>query len=101
MLTKVLNRSVALFVLLAILTASPAGQQKGAPQKPNPASPPKAAAGKAEANQRALTIDTLLAADSYKVYGEVKNLGQLIRSGNIADLIDPIMTLAGPPKPKL
>ncbi|MGH9883135.1 MAG: DUF3352 domain-containing protein, partial [Pyrinomonadaceae bacterium] len=43
-------------------------------------------------------FDTLLAVDSYKIYGEVRGVGQLIRSQGVSDLIDPIMKLAAPPK---
>src|SRR5215813_14364357 len=48
--------------------------------------------------ETALTVDNLLAADSYKVYGEVRNVGQVIRSANVADIIEPVMKLAAPPK---
>ncbi len=44
------------------------------------------------------TFDTLLAADSYKIYGEIRSIGQLIRSNGVNDLLDPIVKLAGPPK---
>jgi len=44
------------------------------------------------------TFDTLLAADSYKVYCEVRGVGGLIRSSAVNDLLDPVMKLGGPPK---
>ena len=44
------------------------------------------------------TFDTLLAADSYRVYSEVRGVGQLIRSPAVTDLLDPVMKLGGPPK---
>lgn len=44
------------------------------------------------------TFDTLLAADSYKIYGEIRGVGQLIRSNGINDLLDPMMKLTKPPK---
>src|SRR6266498_2297006 len=44
------------------------------------------------------TFDTLLAADSYKIYGEIRSVGQLIRSNGVNDLLDPIVKLTGPPK---
>lgn len=48
--------------------------------------------------QPQVTFDTLLAADSYKIYGEVRGVGQLIRSDGAKDLLDPVIKLAAPPK---
>lgn len=48
--------------------------------------------------QQPVSFDTLLSADSYKIYGEVRNVGQLIRSDGAKDLLDPVMKLTGPPK---
>jgi hypothetical protein len=96
--TRILSQSVVLLIALSIVTAPVNGQQKAAPPKPSPAAPPKSAAAKPQADQAAVTIETLLADDSYKVCGEIRNVGNLIRSGNIADLLDPIVKLAGPPK---
>ncbi len=44
------------------------------------------------------TFDNLLGADSYKMYGEVRNLGQLMSTGGAGEIIDPIIKLANPPK---
>jgi hypothetical protein len=44
------------------------------------------------------TFDTLLATDCYKIYGEVRGVGQLIRSNTFTELLEPVMKLAGPPK---
>ena len=44
------------------------------------------------------TFDTLLAADSYKVYAEVRGVGALIRSSAVTDVLEPILKLGGPPK---
>ncbi|MGH9930015.1 MAG: hypothetical protein ACREA9_12445, partial [Pyrinomonadaceae bacterium] len=44
------------------------------------------------------TFDSLLAADSYNVYCEVRGVGGLIRSSAVNDLLDPLMKLGGPPK---
>lgn len=44
------------------------------------------------------TFDTLLAADSYVVYGEVRNVGQLLTTGGAGEIVDPIFKLAEPPK---
>jgi len=48
--------------------------------------------------QPAVSLDTLLAADSYKIYGEVRGVGQLLRSAGVSDVLDPMMKLAAPPK---
>ncbi len=44
------------------------------------------------------TFDSLLAADSYKIYCEIRGVGGLVRSSAVNDLLDPIMKLGGPPK---
>ncbi len=44
------------------------------------------------------TFDTLLTSGSYGVYGEVRGVGQLIRSEGVNSLIDPVMKLAVLPK---
>jgi hypothetical protein len=48
--------------------------------------------------QAAVTFDTLLATDSYKIYGEVRGVGQVVRSEGAKDLLDPFLKLASPPK---
>ena len=62
-------------------TATPA---KPAPQAAAPTVDPK--------------FETLLAVDSYKLYGEVRNVGQLMSSGGLGEIVDPIIKLADPPK---
>ncbi len=81
------NRLVAAVVAIVIL-ASPllAQQRHNAPKK------------RAAVPEPAPTFDSLLAADSYKVYCEVRGVGGLIRSSAVNDLIDPVMKLGGPPK---
>lgn len=44
------------------------------------------------------TFETLLAADSYKLYLEVRSVGQLIRSNSVTEILEPIMQLASPPR---
>jgi hypothetical protein len=44
-----------------------------------------------------LTFDTLLSADSYKLYGEVRNVGQLLNAGGAGEIVEPIIKLADPP----
>lgn len=40
----------------------------------------------------------MLAADTYKLYGEVRSVGQLIRSNSVSEILEPIMKLAAPPR---
>lgn len=42
------------------------------------------------------TFETLLGADTYKLYGEIRNLGQLLSSGGAGEIVDPILKLANP-----
>jgi hypothetical protein len=84
---------VAAFVIAFVLLTSSviAQQRRGAPAK---RTAPRQAA------QPAPTFDSLLAADSYRIYGEVRGVGGLIRSPAIKDLLDPVfkLTFGGPPK---
>ncbi|MGI9066390.1 MAG: DUF3352 domain-containing protein [Pyrinomonadaceae bacterium] len=76
-----------------VLLASPVvAQQKRS-------TPPKKPAIR-QAAQPIPTFDNLLAADSYRIYGEVRGVGALIRSQAVKDLLDPVMmlTAGGPPK---
>jgi Protein of unknown function (DUF3352) len=61
-------------------------------------SPAQRAPAKQAVKEPVPTFDTLLAAESYKIYVEVRGVGQVIRSQGVNDLLDPIMKLAGPPK---
>src|SRR5580765_4379606 len=45
-----------------------------------------------------VTFDSLLAADRYKLYGEVRNVGQLLSNGGAGEIVDPILKLADPGK---
>lgn len=65
-----------------------------------PAKPPDRRQAATQATPRAPepAFDNLLAADRYKIYGEVRNVGQLMSTGGAGEIIDPIIKLAGPPK---
>lgn len=77
-----LTRIIGLLTAIALFAAPLSAQQRRAPApfKPVP------------------TFDNLLAADAYEVYGEVRNVGQLLSTGGAGEIVDPIMKLAEPPK---
>lgn len=79
-------------VLLASIFVTPLQAQTRRPgaQQKTPAKP--------VAREVVPTFETLLAADSFKLYGEIRGVGQLIRSQAINDLLDPLMKLSSPPK---
>src|SRR6266851_7065445 len=77
-----LIRIISLWTAMALFAAPLSAQQRRtpAPVKPLP------------------TFDGLLSADAYEVYGEVRNVGQLLSTGGAGEIADPIMKLAEPPK---
>ena len=78
-------------LLLTILPITTLAQQKRqTPARPQPKATP--------APVPAPTFDTLLPADSYTIYVEVRGAGQLIRSSTVNELLEPVLKLAGPPK---
>ncbi len=89
---KVTTRpTVAVLLLLLTLAATATAQQKRQP----PAKPqPRPAAAPAPAP----TFETLIPAESYTVYGEVRNVGHLVQSNAANEVLEPILTLSGPPK---
>jgi hypothetical protein len=84
---------VSSLVLLISLAALATGQQK----RQTPAKPP-APRAPAAAPTPPPTLDTLLPAETYRIYGEVRSVGQLIRSNSVNEILEPILKLAGPPK---
>ncbi len=84
---NVITRMAASITLLLLaLTAPVIAQQKRPAPKPQPRA------------TLAPTFETLLPADSYTIYGEVRGAGQLIRSSAVSDLLEPILKLSSPPK---
>ena len=75
-------------LLLISLLAAPVAAQKPAP----PAKPPVQTA----ANEQPPAFDELLATESFKMYGEVRNVGQLLSNGGAGEIVDPIIKLADP-----
>jgi len=81
--------AVVILLLLITLTATATAQQKRqTPAKPQPKAAPTPAP----------TFETLIPADSYILYGEVRGAGQIIRSSALNDLLEPVLKLSGPPK---
>ncbi|HSD47448.1 MAG TPA: DUF3352 domain-containing protein [Pyrinomonadaceae bacterium] len=92
---KLLKLPLICLLLVSIVATPIAGQQKRrTPEKP----PVKSPAAPAPAPANTVAFDTLIAADSYKIYGEVRGVGQLIRSDAANDVLEPILRLGGPAK---
>ena len=82
-----------LFLLLTVLPVTTLAQQKRqTPPRPQPKAAP------APAPEPSPTFDTLLPANSYTIYAEVRSAGQLVRSNDVNELLEPVLKLAGPPK---
>ena len=64
-----------------------------------PTTPPAQPQAKREATPKIPdpTFETMLGADTYKLYGEVRNVGQLLSTGGAGEIVDPIIKLANPP----
>src|SRR2546421_1517027 len=76
---------VSTVLLLALFVAPLAAQQPTPPK--SPAQTPA---------REAPTFDGLLSTDTYKLYGEVRNVGQLLSNGGAGEIVDPIVKLADP-----
>src|SRR5258706_4268523 len=83
--------SISLLLATVLLVAPVCAQRPGAPAQ-TPA--PREAAPRLPEP----TFDNLLAADSYNLYGEVRNIGQLMGTGGVGEIVDPIIKLADPPQ---
>jgi len=92
---------IALLLMVAVFFANPAFAQSQA--APANGSPPLSSQGNTPRPQPSptrrdeATLDTLFAADSYKLYGEVRMVGQLVRSPGVAEILEPILNLSSPP----
>ena len=85
------NTHPAVIILLLLITLTTAAQQR---RQTTPKPQPKAPVAQAPAP----TFETLVPAESFILYGEVRGAGQLIRSSAINDLLEPVLQLSGPPK---
>jgi hypothetical protein len=77
-----IEQFIALVLGIILVTAPLSAQQRRAPAPVRPVP----------------TFDTLLSADAYEVYGEVRNVGQLLSTGGAGEIVDPIIKVAAPPK---
>jgi hypothetical protein len=77
-----IEQFIALVLGIILFTAPLSAQQRRAPAPVRPVP----------------TFDTLLSADAYEVYGEVRNVGQLLSTGGAGEIVDPIIKVAAPPK---
>jgi len=88
---KFLKSFLPLICLLSVfvLPRTLFGQQRRQPPRPS---------GKTNSSPQQITFDTLLGSGRYKVYADVRGVGQLIRSNSVNELLEPVMKLAGPPQ---
>lgn len=89
---NLLKLPLAYLLLISLVAVPVAGQQRRRVPDKTPAKTPVA-----PAPAPAVTFDTLLGADSYKIYAEARGVGQLISSSAATDVLDPILKLGGPP----
>lgn len=81
-----LFRFVSTGLMLALFVAPLTAQQPTQPRSP----------AQTAARAEAPTFDNLLSTDTYKLYGEVRNVGQLLSNGGAGEIVDPIVKLADP-----
>ncbi len=79
--------TVVSFALIIAIFAAPVRAQQ------QPAAPPPQPEARTKPEP---TFDTLLSADSYKMYVEVRNVGTLLTTGGAGEIVDPIVKLADP-----
>lgn len=85
---------LCILILSSLLLTTPvAGQQKRRNAEKPPAKAPTPAPTPAPP-----TFETLIAADSFKIYAEVRGVGGLVHSSAVNDVLEPVLKLGGPPK---
>ncbi|HEY3027931.1 MAG TPA: hypothetical protein VGJ55_17410, partial [Pyrinomonadaceae bacterium] len=106
MKTKNLQGRIALLLVAAVFFANPLFAQSPAAGQAQRSSRPGTPGSAQETTPRPqpsparrddATLDTLFAADSYKLYGEVRMVGQLVRSPGVTEVLEPILKLSSPP----
>jgi hypothetical protein len=86
---------LSLLIAMVLFAGSICAQRPATPAKPPER---RQAAPQAAPRAPAPTFDNLLADDRYKIYGEIRNVGQLMSTGGLGEIVDPIIKLAEPPK---
>lgn len=87
--SKQISRILALLLILTVFSAPLLAQRRQAPpKKPAPTQPV----------EPVVTFESLLTDDSYLVYSEIRNVGQLVRSNGLNELLEPLIKLAEPPQ---
>ncbi|HKV35641.1 MAG TPA: hypothetical protein VJP89_14995 [Pyrinomonadaceae bacterium] len=102
---NLLRLPLAYLLLISIVAVPVAGQHKRrVPEKTparTPAVPAKAPSAPAPTPTpepaEPVTLQNLLAANSFKIYAEARGIGQLVRSSAATDVLDPILKLGAPP----
>ncbi len=90
------KKTLVAFILIASLQCSTVLAQRRVPQpQPKPATPAPPAQGAPDLGP---SFDSLLAADTFKIYGEVRAVGGLIHSTAVTDLLEPLIKFGKPPK---
>ena len=84
---KSFTAALLTFVMVS-LTGTTLAQRRTSRPGPTPAAPVV----------QPLTFDNLLSIDSYKVYVEVRNVGQLVSSSSFNEMLEPVLKLAAPPQ---
>ncbi|MEO8436203.1 MAG: hypothetical protein ABI596_14980 [Pyrinomonadaceae bacterium] len=100
-------RRIASFLTLTVFFANPLFAQRSSSNQTQ-GKPPAPATGQSPATpvrpqpstqtRTTATLETLFAADSYKLYGEVRSVGQLVTSPGVVEILEPILKLATPPE---
>lgn len=80
--------AVALLLLICFTGTIVAQQKRQTPARPQPRVAPTPPP----------TFDTVIPADTYNIYAEVRNVGHVIKSSAATELLDPVLKLAAPPK---
>lgn len=98
-----LKLPLAYLLLISLVAAPVSGQHKRrVPAKPPaktqaaPAPTPTPSPTPTPEPAPPVTFDTLLSANSYKIYAEVRGVGQLVHSSAATDVLEPILKLGGP-----
>ena len=81
--------SFLLIVFFFFSTSATAQRRRGAAQKAQPAPP---------AQQPGPAFENVLATDTYRIYVEVRGVGQFLKTPSFTDVMEPILKVASPPR---